>query len=118
MNKSAVSVGVVMGSSSDWDTLQHAVQILQEFGIAHEARVASAHRMPDDMFAYAEAAAGRRLKAIIAGAAGAAPEAGRLPCPPDRGGPRHDPAPERSGMTVLLPGATLGVMGGGQLGRM
>ena len=61
-----------MGSSSDWDTLQHAVQILQEFGIAHEARVVSAHRMPDDMFAYAEAAAGLGLKAIIAGAGGAA----------------------------------------------
>jgi len=56
MNKSAVSVGVVMGSGSDWDTMQHAVQILQEFGIAHEARVVSAHRMPDDMFAYADAA--------------------------------------------------------------
>src|SRR6476620_1097181 len=69
---SAVSVGVVMGSSSDWDTLQHAVQILEQFGIAHEARVVSAHRMPDDMFAYAEAAAGRGLKAIIAGAGGAA----------------------------------------------
>jgi 5-(carboxyamino)imidazole ribonucleotide mutase len=72
MNINAVSVGVVMGSSSDWDTLQHAVEILQEFGIAHEARVVSAHRMPDDMFAYAEAAAGRGLKAIIAGAGGAA----------------------------------------------
>ena len=69
---SAVTIGVVMGSSSDWDTLQHAVQILQEFGIAHEAKVVSAHRMPDDMFAYAEAAAGRGLKAIIAGAGGAA----------------------------------------------
>src|SRR6476620_211506 len=69
---SAVSVGVVMGSSSDWDTLQHAVQILQEFGIAHEARVVSAHRMPDDMFAYAEGAAARGLRAIIAGAGGAA----------------------------------------------
>lgn len=78
MNKSAVSVGVVMGSSSDWDTLQHAVQILQEFGIAHEARVVSAHRMPDDMFAYAEAAAGRGLKAIIAGAGGAAHLPGML----------------------------------------
>jgi 5-(carboxyamino)imidazole ribonucleotide mutase len=72
MNINAVSVGVVMGSSSDWDTLQHAVEILQEFGIAHEARVVSAHRMPDDMFAYAQAAAGRGLKAIIAGAGGAA----------------------------------------------
>ncbi|MDE2605020.1 MAG: 5-(carboxyamino)imidazole ribonucleotide mutase [Burkholderiales bacterium] len=78
MDTSAVTVGVVMGSSSDWDTLQHAVQILQEFGIAHEARVVSAHRMPDDMFAYAEAAAGRGLKAIIAGAGGAAHLPGML----------------------------------------
>ena len=61
-----------MGSSSDWDTMQHAVEILQHFGIAHEARVVSAHRMPDDMFAYAESAAARGLKAIIAGAGGAA----------------------------------------------
>jgi 5-(carboxyamino)imidazole ribonucleotide mutase len=68
----SLSIGVVMGSSSDWDTMQHAVQILQQFGIAHEARVVSAHRMPDDMFAYAEAAVGRGLKAIIAGAGGAA----------------------------------------------
>ncbi|MBO9678924.1 MAG: 5-(carboxyamino)imidazole ribonucleotide mutase [Acidovorax sp.] len=67
-----IQIGVVMGSSSDWDTMQHAVQILQQFGITHEARVVSAHRMPDDMFAYAEAAAGRGLKAIIAGAGGAA----------------------------------------------
>lgn len=78
MNMSGVSVGVVMGSSSDWETLQHAVQILQEFGIAHEAKVVSAHRMPDDMFAYAEAAAGRGLKAIIAGAGGAAHLPGML----------------------------------------
>ena len=67
-----------MGSSSDWDTMQHAVQILEQFGIAHEARVVSAHRMPDDMFAYAEAAAGRGLKAIIAGAGGAAHLPGML----------------------------------------
>ena len=67
-----IQIGVVMGSSSDWDTMQHAVEILQQFGIAHEARVVSAHRMPDDMFAYAEAACGRGLKAIIAGAGGAA----------------------------------------------
>ena len=78
MNTNTVSVGVVMGSSSDWDTLQHAVEILQEFGIAHEARVVSAHRMPDDMFAYAQAAAGRGLKAIIAGAGGAAHLPGML----------------------------------------
>ena len=78
MDMDTVKVGVVMGSSSDWDTLQHAVQILQEFGIAHEAKVVSAHRMPDDMFAYAEAAAGRGLKAIIAGAGGAAHLPGML----------------------------------------
>ena len=71
-------VGVVMGSSSDWDTMQHAVQILQQFGIAHEAQVLSAHRMPDDMFAYAEAAEARGLKAIIAGAGGAAHLPGML----------------------------------------
>ena len=71
-------VGVVMGSSSDWDTMQHAVQILEQFGVPHEARVVSAHRMPDDMFAYAEAAAGRGLKAIIAGAGGAAHLPGML----------------------------------------
>ena len=67
-----------MGSSSDWDTMEHAVQILQQFGIAHETRVVSAHRMPDDMFAYAESAAGRGLKAIIAGAGGAAHLPGML----------------------------------------
>ena len=65
-------IGVVMGSSSDWDTMQHAVQILQQFDIPFEARVVSAHRMPDDMFAYAEGAVGRGLRAIIAGAGGAA----------------------------------------------
>ncbi|WP_332813166.1 5-(carboxyamino)imidazole ribonucleotide mutase [Ramlibacter sp.] len=73
-----VQVGVVMGSGSDWDTLQHAVQILQEFGVAHEAKVVSAHRMPDEMFGYAEQAAGRGLKAIIAGAGGAAHLPGML----------------------------------------
>ena len=71
-------VGVVMGSSSDWDTMQHAVQILQQFGVAHEARVISAHRMPDELFAYAEQAAGRGLQAIIAGAGGAAHLPGML----------------------------------------
>lgn len=77
MNQS-IKVGVLMGSNSDWDTMQHAVVILKEFGIAHEARVVSAHRMPDDMFAYAEAAAGRGLQAIIAGAGGAAHLPGML----------------------------------------
>ena len=67
-----------MGSSSDWDTMQHAVHILQQFGVTYEARVVSAHRMPDDMFAYAETAVGRGLKAIIAGAGGAAHLPGML----------------------------------------
>ena len=71
-------VGVVMGSSSDWDTLRSATEILSEFDIPFEARVVSAHRMPDDMFAYAEAALGRGLRAIIAGAGGAAHLPGML----------------------------------------
>ena len=71
-------VGVVMGSSSDWDTMQHAVQILQQFGVPHEARVVSAHRMPDDLFTYATEAQGRGLQAIIAGAGGAAHLPGML----------------------------------------
>ncbi|MFA7665906.1 MAG: 5-(carboxyamino)imidazole ribonucleotide mutase [Burkholderiaceae bacterium] len=65
-------VGIVMGSSSDWEVMQHAVAMLREFSIPHEARVVSAHRMPDDMFDYAQAARGRGLRAIIAGAGGAA----------------------------------------------
>jgi 5-(carboxyamino)imidazole ribonucleotide mutase len=65
-------VGVVMGSSSDWDVMQHAVAMLKEFGIAHEAQVISAHRMPDQMFEYAKSARSRGLRAIIAGAGGAA----------------------------------------------
>ena len=74
----SIQIGVLMGSSSDWDTMQHAVHILQQFGINYEARVVSAHRMPDDMFAYAETAVGRGLKAIIAGAGGAAHLPGML----------------------------------------
>src|SRR5690606_29436326 len=65
-------VGVVMGSSSDWEVMQHAVAVLREFDIAHEARVVSAHRMPEAMFAYAADARARGLRAIIAGAGGAA----------------------------------------------
>ena len=71
-------IGVLMGSSSDWDTMQHAVQILQRFGVAHEARVVSAHRMPDELFAYAQSAQARGLQAIIAGAGGAAHLPGML----------------------------------------
>jgi 5-(carboxyamino)imidazole ribonucleotide mutase len=71
-------VGVVMGSSSDWETLRTATEILAEFEVPFEARVVSAHRMPDDMFAYAEAAQVRGLRAIIAGAGGAAHLPGML----------------------------------------
>jgi 5-(carboxyamino)imidazole ribonucleotide mutase len=71
-------VGIVMGSNSDWDVMQHAAQMLDQFGVPHEAQVLSAHRMPDDMFAYAEAARGRGLRAIIAGAGGAAHLPGML----------------------------------------
>ena len=65
-------VGVVMGSKSDWETMRHAVAILEEFGVPCEYRVVSAHRMPDAMAAYAQEAEGRGLHSIIAGAGGAA----------------------------------------------
>ncbi|MBU3578119.1 5-(carboxyamino)imidazole ribonucleotide mutase [Polynucleobacter sp. UK-Kesae-W10] len=71
-------VGIVMGSNSDWDTMQHAAQMLEQFGIPHEAKVLSAHRMPDDMFQYAENAQANGLQAIIAGAGGAAHLPGML----------------------------------------
>ena len=73
-----IQVGVVMGSSSDWDTMVHATDILTEFGVGFEAKVISAHRMPDAMFAYADEAAARGLQAIIAGAGGAAHLPGML----------------------------------------
>jgi 5-(carboxyamino)imidazole ribonucleotide mutase len=72
MSDTAPRVGVVMGSSSDWDVMQHAVDVLAAFDVPHEFQVVSAHRMPDEMFAYAESARGRGLQAIIAGAGGAA----------------------------------------------
>jgi 5-(carboxyamino)imidazole ribonucleotide mutase len=71
-------VGIVMGSNSDWETMQHAASIFEEFGVTFEARVVSAHRMPDDMFSYAETASERGLKAIVAGAGGAAHLPGML----------------------------------------
>ena len=73
-----VTIGILMGSNSDWDTMQHAAQVLDQFGVSYEAKVVSAHRMPDDMFAYAEQAKGRGIKAIIAGAGGAAHLPGML----------------------------------------
>lgn len=66
------SIGVIMGSQSDWPTMAHAVQILEEFGIAHEVHIVSAHRTPDRLVAYAKGAADHGLQAIIAGAGGAA----------------------------------------------
>jgi 5-(carboxyamino)imidazole ribonucleotide mutase len=65
-------VGIIMGSSSDWETMQGAAEVLDSLGIAHEVRVVSAHRTPDLLFEYASAARERGLKAIIAGAGGAA----------------------------------------------
>ena len=75
---SAPLIGIVMGSNSDWPTLSNAAQILNQFDVPYEARVVSAHRMPDDMFTYAEKAVTRGLKAIIAGAGGAAHLPGML----------------------------------------
>jgi 5-(carboxyamino)imidazole ribonucleotide mutase len=70
MNKPLISI--VMGSNSDWDVMQHAVNTLKDFNIAHEALIISAHRTPDRMFEYAETAIDRGIKCIIAGAGGAA----------------------------------------------
>ncbi len=71
-------VGVVMGSNSDWEVMQQAVEVLKQFGVAHEARVVSAHRTPDLLYQYAETAAARGLECIIAGAGGAAHLPGML----------------------------------------
>lgn len=74
----AVLVGIVMGSDSDWDVMQHASRLLTDFGVPHECRVVSAHRTPDEMFRYAETAASRGLCCLIAGAGGAAHLPGML----------------------------------------
>lgn len=71
-------VGVVMGSNSDWNVMQHAVAVLKDFGVPHEARVVSAHRTPDTLYQYAETAPSRGLQCIIAGAGGAAHLPGML----------------------------------------
>ena len=65
-------VGIIMGSTSDWETMHHAADLLGDLGIAHETKVVSAHRTPQRLYDYAEAAAGRGLRVIIAGAGGAA----------------------------------------------
>ncbi|HDS1218146.1 5-(carboxyamino)imidazole ribonucleotide mutase [Stenotrophomonas maltophilia] len=71
-NPNAPLVGIVMGSRSDWETMQHAAQKLEALGVPFEVKVVSAHRTPDVLFSYAEQAGGRGLRAIIAGAGGAA----------------------------------------------
>ncbi|MHC1667784.1 5-(carboxyamino)imidazole ribonucleotide mutase [Stenotrophomonas maltophilia] len=71
-NPNAPLVGIVMGSRSDWETMQHAAQKLEALGVPFEVKVVSAHRTPDVLFSYAEQADGRGLRAIIAGAGGAA----------------------------------------------
>ena len=83
----SIRVGIIMGSQSDWATMQHAADILTELGVGHESRIVSAHRTPDLLFEYAEAAEGRGIWVIIAGAGGAAHLPGmtaaktRLPVP-------------------------------------
>jgi 5-(carboxyamino)imidazole ribonucleotide mutase len=69
---SDAKIGIIMGSQSDWPTMKHAADILEELGVAHEVKIVSAHRTPDRMYDYARAAKDRGLKAIIAGAGGAA----------------------------------------------
>ncbi|MBN6151203.1 5-(carboxyamino)imidazole ribonucleotide mutase [Xanthomonas sp. AmX2] len=76
--QTAPLVGIVMGSRSDWETMQHAAQKLDALGVPYEVKVVSAHRTPDVLFAYAETAAGRGLRAIVAGAGGAAHLPGML----------------------------------------
>lgn len=78
VNTAAPLVGIVMGSRSDWDTMQHAAARLEALGVPHEVKVVSAHRTPDVLFSYAEGAAARGLRAIIAGAGGAAHLPGML----------------------------------------
>lgn len=68
----SVQVGVIMGSKSDWETMSHACEVLEELGLSYEKKVVSAHRTPDLMFEYAESAYDRGIKVIIAGAGGAA----------------------------------------------
>ncbi|MEQ4575042.1 5-(carboxyamino)imidazole ribonucleotide mutase [[Pseudomonas] boreopolis] len=77
-NQTTPLVGIVMGSRSDWDTMQHAAQKLDMLGVPYEVKVVSAHRTPDVLFSYAEQAAGRGLRAIVAGAGGAAHLPGML----------------------------------------
>lgn len=72
MAEAGPSIGIIMGSRSDWETMRHAAETLEALGVAHECKVVSAHRTPDRLYDYAKSAVGRGLKAIIAGAGGAA----------------------------------------------
>lgn len=72
LNEAAPIIGIIMGSRSDWETMREASAVLAELGVAHECKVVSAHRTPERLYDYAKSAAGRGLKAIIAGAGGAA----------------------------------------------
>jgi 5-(carboxyamino)imidazole ribonucleotide mutase len=72
MSEAASAIGIIMGSQSDWETMRHAAATLERLGIAYETRIVSAHRTPDRLYAYARSAQSRGLKAIIAGAGGAA----------------------------------------------
>ena len=99
----APRVGVVMGSRSDWETMQHTARVLTELGVPHEVRVVSAHRTPDLLFSYAEQASGRGIQVIIAGAGGAAHLPGMLAaktCLPVLGVPVQSKA--LNGMDSLL----------------
>src|SRR6201993_1002481 len=72
MDDASRSVGIIMGSQSDWDTMQHAASTLERLGISHETRIVSAHRTPERLYDYARTAQSRGLRLIIAGAGGAA----------------------------------------------
>ncbi len=72
MSEAAAAIGIIMGSQSDWETMQHAAHTLDRLGVPYETRIVSAHRTPERLYQYAHAAQGRGLKAIIAGAGGAA----------------------------------------------
>src|SRR4028119_2293471 len=94
-------VGVVMGSASDWETMRHASETLERFGVAHESRVVSARRTRDLMTLYAKEAEGRGLEAIVAGAGGAAHLPGMIAAHttvPVLGAPGESPAPQGKGL--------------------
>lgn len=123
--QTAALVGVVMGSKSDWETMRHAAETLARFGVAHEAKVLSAHRTPEQTTAYARAAEERGLEVIIAGAGGAAHLAGVIAAHtvlPVLGVPMESPA--LKGLDSLLSivqmpaGIPVGTLGIGKAGAI